>query len=790
MKKITITGILILLTIISTQCRKYNNTDNGNNHNDDSTTISKAPITATLQGNITDETGQPSSGVIITVGDKTATTDNNGYFRITAAALDKQASFVLAQKPGYFNAYRSFCATSGTNQIAIQLIKRTLSGTVSATSGGTIILSNGAKITLPANGVVNAASNAAYTGTVNVYAAYIDPSDNSIAKTIPGSFMANDKNNNRVSLASYGMLAVELQSSDGQKLQIATGNTATLTTPIPSSLQAKAPATISMWYMNEQTGLWQEEGSATKIGDNYVGAVKHFSFWNCDSPFPSVQLSATIKTSDGLPLTYGYVVLQYADTTYPYGAGGYTDSLGVISGAVPVNANLILKVFDQCYNIVYSKNIGAISSTTDLGTITIPSTTVGITTITGKLVTCSNTPVSNGYAVIYYKSSPHYVLCDNSGNFSTNFIQCPNDNTNCQILGVDINSGLQGNITTFQITTPTTNVGTIIACGVRTPYNITIKGKLLDCNNAAVSNGKVYIAYNPEINVNCDGMGNFTATMLYNPDSSTSCQITGTNLITQLQGNPTTINIASILTNGIADVGNIVACGNKVNIPYYVTVTGKLIDCNSTPVSNGVAILTYNGYSQTIACNSSSSFSTLMYYDPSNSPNSFQIIGVDATAKQQGNATNFILTSILNEGTANTGNITACGTTAISNITYSIDGIDSSLLTLISNFQTYTTYGPTVIGGFSTIPNRYGGGISFDFSDNSMITGTFPLSDLYLAGYSTIKLIQPFNINITNYPQNIGDNYEGSFSGQFTDSTDVNHTVHTIICSFKQPRTN
>ena len=47
--------------------------------------------------------------------------------------------------------------------------------------GGAVTLSNGAKIVLPANGVVKAAGGA-YSGTINVYAAYIDPTSSDIAR--------------------------------------------------------------------------------------------------------------------------------------------------------------------------------------------------------------------------------------------------------------------------------------------------------------------------------------------------------------------------------------------------------------------------------------------------------------------------------------------------------------------------------------------------------------------------------------------------------------------------------
>lgn len=54
--------------------------------------------------------------------------------------------------------------------------------------------------------------------------------------------MANDKDNRRVALKSFGMMAVELESPSGEKLQIAKDNTAKLTIAIPASLQSSAPS--------------------------------------------------------------------------------------------------------------------------------------------------------------------------------------------------------------------------------------------------------------------------------------------------------------------------------------------------------------------------------------------------------------------------------------------------------------------------------------------------------------------------------------------------------------------
>ncbi|MBL7708487.1 MAG: hypothetical protein JNJ86_05415, partial [Chitinophagaceae bacterium] len=182
MKKLILAFTLAFVAILSFQCQKEAGFM-GNHFNTGETVI------ATVQGNILDENGQPAAGVTIRVGTKATITDAKGFFRILKSTLNKSAAVVTAERTGYFKSYRSFVATTGANNISIKLIKKTLAGTIAAT-GGEVVLSNGSKVALPANAVVKAAGGS-YTGAVNVYTAYIDPTAADIRETVPGSFMAD-----------------------------------------------------------------------------------------------------------------------------------------------------------------------------------------------------------------------------------------------------------------------------------------------------------------------------------------------------------------------------------------------------------------------------------------------------------------------------------------------------------------------------------------------------------------------------------------------------------------------
>jgi hypothetical protein len=62
------------------------------------------------------------------------------------------------------------------------------------------------------------------------------------------------------------------------------------------------PATIPLWYFNEETGLWVEEGIAERKGNVYVGKVKHFSWHNLDYPAERIEVKGKVTDCKEQPL--------------------------------------------------------------------------------------------------------------------------------------------------------------------------------------------------------------------------------------------------------------------------------------------------------------------------------------------------------------------------------------------------------------------------------------------------------------------------------------------------------
>ena len=468
-----LSSLVISISLLSCQ-KEVKNDDPGTGGSTD-TVVNPTPVQRTVTGKVIDNNNNAVTGATVKAGSNTTTTDNRGLFRFNNIQLDKYSAVVTVEKSGFFKGYRVFSASpNNTNFIKLKLVPKTLIGSIDAVAGGSLSLPDNSKITLPASGIVVRSNNQSYSGSVKVYAEAIDPTSADIAQIVPGSFQGTDADNNRVILKSYGMLAVELEGNSGEQLQIAAGKTAKLRFTIPSSLRLTAPATIPFWSVDETTGIWKQEGSATKGTDYYEGDVSHFSFWNCDVSTPTIFLELNLKTVEGsLPFTQVKITrVNSGGATY-----GYTDSTGHVGGLVPKNEPLLLEVFSNCNQPVYSQNIGPYSSNTNLGTITVTIPPINYLQITGSAVNCSNQPVINGNAMIYYDGHLYNKPISN-GNFSLTVTRCSNSNATVEVVAVDNTSNEQSSIWSGTASSGTVSTGTLSACGTSSVsfFNYTLDG--------------------------------------------------------------------------------------------------------------------------------------------------------------------------------------------------------------------------------------------------------------------------------------------------------------------------
>ncbi len=436
-------------------------------------------ITAIITGRIINENGLPVSGALVKAGTAGTQTNINGEFILANATVVDKAAYVTVEKSGYFTGSRTFIARAAQKHyVEIELLPNTNAGTINATTGGTVTLANGSAVTLPANSVVVKSTGIAYTGTVQVALAWIDPTSDRLMRQMPGDLRGIDETSTEVGLQSFGMLGVELTGPAGEKLQVATGKKAILSFPLPTSIVGMAPATVPLWSFNEATGLWKQEGTATKSGSKYTAEVSHFSFWNCDAQFPTVQFSGTFTNQTGQPLRHALVKIKR--TSVNSYTTGYTDTTGYVSGLVPKNESLVLEVYgsSNCGQVLHSQNIGPFSVNTNIGTVAVTLSSANTFTITGSAVTCSSTPVLAGYVNVILGGFNTYRAPIVNGNFTLSFSGCGATTQQVTYYAVDSTTAQQSAPVTTTVNTGANNLGAITACGTSTQrfVNFTIDG--------------------------------------------------------------------------------------------------------------------------------------------------------------------------------------------------------------------------------------------------------------------------------------------------------------------------
>ncbi|MFS4471522.1 carboxypeptidase-like regulatory domain-containing protein [Chryseobacterium sp. T20] len=419
-----------------------------------------------FQGVVLDTNGIPVSGATVTIGTSTVTTNLKGLFTFKNASVKENFAHVKVTKPGFVNASRVLVPTNGINRVNIMMIPATTTSTIATGSTSTVSLPNGTKVKF--DGSFKDANGNPYSGSVSVGVFHLTSSDPYLNELMPGSFLATNSGGNARIMETFGMLHVQLTGSSGQNLQIANGHTAEITVPIDAAQTSSSPATIPLWSYNEETGMWKEEGAATKIGNTYVGTVSHFSWWNCDAQFPQATMKVTVKNSAGQVLPNIKVTLKRSSQSYE--TYGITDNTGTVSGIVPAGEILALNVYDACNNVMYTSNVGPFTAgmITTITDITVnPSTSTNFT-IQGSLKTCANTDVTDGYVILRSALNTNYfqylsVPVNSTGGFTFNTYACT-ANPQFTYEGFDALNLQSTNEVTFTAPSTTVNLGNIMVC--------------------------------------------------------------------------------------------------------------------------------------------------------------------------------------------------------------------------------------------------------------------------------------------------------------------------------------
>ncbi len=290
------------------------------------------PATGTLSGRAIDAaTAAGVSGVRVSVGGLTATTDATGNFSLPGLGVTARAT-VLFTVDTHAEAAAITAISGGTTDVQVRMVRVGATADVPVASGGTVTMAGStAQVALPADGVQRA-DGSVPTGAMRVRITPIDPASDS--SVMPGDF-TTVVSGTASPIESFGALNVRLADSAGAALNLRSGQSATVRIPL-ASRDTNPPTSIPLFYFDTSTGRWVQEGTATLTGTGtaryYQGTVTHFSTWNADQISNTVRVTGCVADANGVRVSAATVSsdgINYSGTST-----AFTDVNGNFSIAI------------------------------------------------------------------------------------------------------------------------------------------------------------------------------------------------------------------------------------------------------------------------------------------------------------------------------------------------------------------------------------------------------------------------------------------------------------------------
>lgn len=367
-------------------------------------------IQSDIIGYVYDEKNLPVSDAIVMTYSGQTKTNQHGVFIFKNTKMDKQGTFIKVFKNGYiFGSDMVYPNTNATNYAYIKLLALESGKSFDSNAGGSIAITGGGKVVFPADAIVKA-DGLSHEGKVNVTAKYLNPNDRELGNIMPGGLIADAANGNTVILGTLGMVAIELRDNDGNELNLKPGKKARIEFPVVTTAK---PAQIQLWSFDEDKGWWKEEGFATLENDVYVAEVSHFSFWNCDAPFPLINVCGKVLYQNGIPVVNIGVQVEADGLGVGY---GYTNSNGEFCGKMPKGKVLTFTINHyQCQNEIYTFTAGPFENNVVLDDIIIQNIPSDI--IEGT-INCNGVPVENGIVVVKVNEATIIFEAAEDGSFN------------------------------------------------------------------------------------------------------------------------------------------------------------------------------------------------------------------------------------------------------------------------------------------------------------------------------------------------------------------------------------
>lgn len=257
------------------------------------------PATATLQGRVSAAAdGTPVAGATVSAGGATATTAADGSWSL--AGLNPAERVLLrVSAAGFMDGLRALPATAGaTTRDELPLLAAGAATSVDPTQAVSVQDgASSARLDAPANAFVRQGGGAP-GGPLTVRLTSVDPALD--PARMPGDYTTTSGGTTSA-LESFGAVQVDVRDAAGNRYTLAAGQSAQLR--IPASSRGTLPDSVGLYSLDESTGRWVAEGTATLAGSGnnrwYEATITHLSWWNADIPLETIFVNGCLRQADG-----------------------------------------------------------------------------------------------------------------------------------------------------------------------------------------------------------------------------------------------------------------------------------------------------------------------------------------------------------------------------------------------------------------------------------------------------------------------------------------------------------
>lgn len=310
MKHLTISFLALSLLVCIFSCGSDDLPDMGNN-NDPNTNVDSESlaenerreinydmgpqITTTISGNVVDRWNNLIENVKIQIGNSIIMTDSLGQFIFNDVPCTDKRTVIRYSKLGFFEGVATLDPEPNTFHNVFLSLEEAPTNTIDNINN--FLFHDGGSISFPDDAFVN--QNGEIQTSVEVQFRTISTTNPNLGRLMPGSDLTGyDLDENEVFLYSYGMIQCVLpegiEMAEGKAAKISIYNNDSSPNP---------PQEIPLWYLDEETGLWVEQGKAILDNGRYEGYVGHFTYWNVDGPEDEPASVCVTVECNGLPVS-------------------------------------------------------------------------------------------------------------------------------------------------------------------------------------------------------------------------------------------------------------------------------------------------------------------------------------------------------------------------------------------------------------------------------------------------------------------------------------------------------